>query len=154
MLGRYFGVLDNLFERAIVRRVAREVAAMDLNTFHGTENRHEVKLSTEDDSHFGPATWKLVHSFNSGAFVAFLEVLTGINRLIADPHLRGGGVHVIRRGGKLGVHADFNYYEHVKVYRRLKLLLYLNREWNEEWGGTWSCGTGTRHAAAGALHRS
>lgn len=128
-------VLDDLFERDIVRRVAREVREMDVSAFHGTDNRHEVKLSTEDDAQLGPATWKLVHALNSGAFVAFLEVLTGINGLIADPHLRGGGVHVVRRGGKLGVHADFNYYERLKVYRRLNLLLYLNRGWNEEWGG-------------------
>ena len=76
-----------------------------------------------------------MYSLNSGPFLAFLERLTGINGLIADPHLRGGGVHIIRRGGKLGIHADFNHHKRLKVFRRLNLLLYLNREWDEAWGG-------------------
>ena len=128
-------VIDNFFDRAIIRKVRREVNDMDRAVFRETADSHEIKQSTENDSHLGPFTWKLVQSLNSGAFVAFLEVLTGTKGLIADPHLRGGGVHEIRRGGKLGIHADFNYYKRLKLYRRLNLLLYLNRGWDEAWGG-------------------
>lgn len=128
-------VLDNLFDRAILRKVRREISGMDRTVFHKTDDRHEVKLSTEDDSQLGPVTWKLVQSLNSGAFLSFLEVLTSTPGLIADPHLRGGGVHEIERGGKLGIHADFNFYKRLKVYRRLNLLLYLNHGWDEAWGG-------------------
>ena len=67
--------------------------------------------------------------------MAFLEKLTGIAGLIPDPHLRGGGLHEIRRGGSLGVHADFNFYKRLNLFRRLNLLLYLNENWSEEWGG-------------------
>ena len=128
-------VLDNFFDRAIIRKVRREVSNMDRSLFHETADSHEIKQSAENASHLGPITWKLIQSLNSGAFVVFLEVLTGTKGLIADPHLRGGGVHEIRRGGKLGIHADFNYYKRLKLYRRLNLLLYLNRGWDEAWGG-------------------
>ncbi|SUZ52951.1 uncharacterized protein METZ01_LOCUS5805, partial [marine metagenome] len=128
-------VIDNFFDRAIIRKVRREVNDMDRAVFHETADSHEIKQSTENDSHLGPFTWKLVQSLNSGAFVAFLEVLTGTKGLIVDPHLRGGGVHEIRRGGKLGIHADFNYYKRLRLYRRLNLLLYLNHGWDEAWGG-------------------
>jgi Rps23 Pro-64 3,4-dihydroxylase Tpa1-like proline 4-hydroxylase len=67
--------------------------------------------------------------------MAFLEKLTGIAGLIPDPHLRGGGLHEIRQGGALGVHADFNFYKRLNLYRRLNLLIYLNANWAEEWGG-------------------
>ena len=128
-------VLDDLFGQAIVRMVAEEVAQMEMDALHKSDSEYEVKLSTDDAALFGPWTSKLLYSLNSGPFLAFLEWLTGIDGLIADPHLRGGGVHIIRRGGKLGIHADFNHHKRLKVFRRLNLLLYLNREWDEAWGG-------------------
>ena len=128
-------VLDELFGRVIVKMVAEEVSQMELNALHKSDSKFEVKLSTDDAALFGPCTAKLLYSLNSGPFLAFLEWLTGIDGLIADPHLSGGGVHIIRRGGKLGIHADFNHHKRLKVFRRLNLLLYLNREWDEAWGG-------------------
>ena len=128
-------VLDDLFGRAIVKMVAQEVSQMEMDALHKSDGKYEVKLSTDDAALFGPWTLKLLYSLNSGAFLAFLERLTGINGLIADPHLRGGGVHIIRRGGKLGIHADFNHHKRLKVFRRLNLLLYINRAWDEAWGG-------------------
>jgi hypothetical protein len=35
----------------------------------------------------------------------------------------------------LKIHSDFNEHPRLKLDRRLNLLLYLNREWQEEWGG-------------------
>ena len=41
----------------------------------------------------------------------------------------------IERGGLLGVHADFIFYKRMQVWRRLNVLIYLNTEWDEAWGG-------------------
>jgi len=71
----------------------------------------------------------------SAPVLQFLERLTGINGLMGDPSLLGGGVHKINRGGKLGVHADFNVHFRTQLHRRINLLLYLNKDWNAEWGG-------------------
>ena len=46
----------------------------------------------------------------------------------------GGGYHLIRPGGKLAVHADFNQSDD-GLYRRLNMLVYLNEGWTEEDGG-------------------
>ena len=51
------------------------------------------------------------------------------------PYLEGGGLHKIPRGGKLGVHVDFNEHQSMDVYRRINVLVYLNKDWLEEWGG-------------------
>jgi len=128
-------VIDNFADAGILRRVAGEVTAMDHSGWHRTASAHERKLSTEDETTFGPFTRRVFAALNSGAFLGFLEELTGINGLIADPHLRGGGLHEIERGGMLGVHADFNFYKRLGIWRRLNVLLYLNTEWNEAWGG-------------------
>jgi len=72
---------------------------------------------------------------NSRPMVEFLEVLTGIAGIIPDPYYVGGGLHQIKRGGYLEVHADFNRHSKLKLDRRLNVLLYLNQDWNDEYGG-------------------
>ncbi len=78
---------------------------------------------------------KLYWLLNSGYFLSFLERLTGIEGLIADPHLVGGGLHETQQDGFLFVHADYNKHPEFNLDRRLNLLLYLNPEWDESYGG-------------------
>jgi Rps23 Pro-64 3,4-dihydroxylase Tpa1-like proline 4-hydroxylase len=72
-----------------------------------------------------------------------LERLTGEKDLITVPGFPGGGVHSIQRGGFLGMHTDFTWNESSRVYRRLNLLLYLNRDWGD-WGGELCLGSSKR----------
>lgn len=78
---------------------------------------------------------QLYWELNSAPFIAFLEELTGIKNLIPDPHLAGGGTHETLRDGFLMVHADFNKHPHFQLDRRLNVLLYLNPDWEDAWGG-------------------
>lgn len=93
------------------------------------------KLGYSQEQHFSPTLRALVHELNSGPFLRYLEQLTGIDHLIPDPHLVGGGLHQYLPGAVLRVHADFNRLPGVNLDRRLNLLLYLNAEWRPEWGG-------------------
>ena len=78
----------------------------------------------------------LFQTFNSRAFIFFLEEMTGIKGLIPDPYFIGAGIHKTLTGGHLDIHADFNLHPHMKVERRLNVLIYLNPEWKEEYGGS------------------
>ena len=95
----------------------------------------ERKLATKDDADMGRATRHLLAQLNSSSFIEFLERLTGIDGLVPDPHFVGGGLHQIERGGHLKVHADFNRHPRTGLERRLNVLIYLNRDWREEYGG-------------------
>jgi Rps23 Pro-64 3,4-dihydroxylase Tpa1-like proline 4-hydroxylase len=128
-------VFDDFLDAELLRAVLAEFDAMDRSSWHYTQRATERKYSTEDFQHFGPNTRSVFTQLNAAVFLAFLENLTGITGLIPDPHLRGGGLHEIRRGGALGVHADFNFYSRLNLYRRLNLLIYLNENWQEDWGG-------------------
>jgi Rps23 Pro-64 3,4-dihydroxylase Tpa1-like proline 4-hydroxylase len=61
--------------------------------------------------------------------------LTGIDGVIPDPYYVGGGLHQIKPGGNLEVHVDFNRHSKFKLDRRINLLIYLNKNWKEEYGG-------------------
>ncbi len=82
-----------------------------------------------------PFIFSVLHAFNSYPMIHFLETLTGIDGLIPDPHYHGGGLHQILPGGILKVHADFNYLEKLKLYRKINVLLYLNQNWRDDYGG-------------------
>jgi len=73
--------------------------------------------------------------FNSAPMLQFLEGLTGIQGLMGDPYYSGGGFHEISRGGKLGIHADFRINRQLHLNRRVNLLVYLNENWQDEYGG-------------------
>ncbi|MBS1624221.1 MAG: 2OG-Fe(II) oxygenase [Bacteroidetes bacterium] len=76
-----------------------------------------------------------MHFLNSQPFLDFLTELTGIENLLPDPSLAGGGYHEIKPGGFLKIHSDFNKHPVYKLDRRLNVLIYLNKDWKEEYGG-------------------
>lgn len=81
-------------------------------------------------------TKNLFYALNSRPFLQFLEQMTGIPRLIPDPYFMGAGIHKTLNGGHLDIHADFNLHKQMNVERRLNVLIYLNKDWREEYGGS------------------
>jgi hypothetical protein len=82
-----------------------------------------------------PVIHHVLFALNSSPMVRFLEELTGIDGLTPDPHFVGGGLHQILPGGRLAIHSDFNIHPSSRLYRRLNVLLYLNKDWRPEYGG-------------------
>ncbi len=72
---------------------------------------------------------------NCGPFTLMLQELTGIEALVADNLLQGGGVHMVERGGLLRVHADYRLHPNLYLNREVNLLLYMNKDWQEDYGG-------------------
>ena len=128
-------VIDDFFDPALVDEVLEEFPKPGDIKWQKFDNAQEIKLSSSAESSFGPTTRLFLYHLNSATFLGFLSKVTGIPNLIADPCFSGGGLHQIPRGGKLGVHADFNKHPDFGLDRRLNLILYLNKEWREEYGG-------------------
>jgi Rps23 Pro-64 3,4-dihydroxylase Tpa1-like proline 4-hydroxylase len=128
-------VLDNFLPEAALNQVLGEFPKVDAIDWQSFDKGPEKKLASKSDLQLGAATRLLLYEFNSAAFLAFLEKLTGIDNLIPDPHFMGGGLHQIQPGGFLKMHVDFNKHGRFNLDRRLNLLLYLNKNWHEEYGG-------------------
>lgn len=99
------------------------------------DNEFEKKRATDKMSVMGTSVSALMMFFNSQIFVDWIEKLTGINGIIVDPHFRGGGIHAIEPQGMLSVHKDFNIHEKLQVFRRINMIIYLNKNWSTFWGG-------------------
>ena len=93
------------------------------------------KLCANDLSAMPQPFQQILVEMNSRPFLVFLEELTGIEGLIPDPYLEGGGLHSSGPGGVLQPHTDFHFYERLNVFRRVNALLYLNPDWRDEDGG-------------------
>jgi Rps23 Pro-64 3,4-dihydroxylase Tpa1-like proline 4-hydroxylase len=129
-------VMDGLFPQQTLDEVLKEFPEpSDRSDWIRLYDETSAKLAMPHDWTMGPSTRHLLNQLNSAAFVSFLEHLSGIEGLIPDPHYAGGGLHQMERGGYLKVHADFNRHGRLYLDRRLNVLLYLNRDWEDEWGG-------------------
>ncbi len=97
---------------------------------------NERKFALTDVSRMLPATQALFDALQSERFVGVMERLTGIEQLLSDPDLDGAGLHRSTRGGFLNMHVDFlSHTKNRHWSRQVNLLLYLNPEWQESWGG-------------------
>lgn len=99
-------------------------------------DRDQERYKTSFNPDFLPDQLRsFFYSLNSRPFVQFLENLTGVEGLIPDPFFTGGGFHETTQGGHLSVHADFNIHRKLRLERRLNVLIYLNKDWEESYGG-------------------
>src|SRR6476659_8385974 len=129
-------VIDGLFDDADLERVLREFPSPDQMRWTRFDNDREKKLGFyHESSVISDAVRRFLDAMNGFEMLLFLEQLNGISGLIPDPYFGGGGLHQIEPGGFLKVHADFNVHPKLKLDRRLNMLIYLNRDWKEEYGG-------------------
>ena len=130
-------VLDGLFEDAALDAVLREFPSPDaMRSWLNFNSPREKKLGFwHERSAVSDTIRRFLDAMNGFEMTLFLEQLTGIEGLIPDPYFAGGGLHQIEPGGYLKIHSDFNFHPKLKVDRRLNMLIYLNRDWREEWGG-------------------
>jgi Rps23 Pro-64 3,4-dihydroxylase Tpa1-like proline 4-hydroxylase len=77
----------------------------------------------------------VVLELQSPGFLEFLETVSGVEQIIPDPYLTGGGLHLSGPDGVLEPHSDFHLYPRLTLYRQINVLLYLNPEWHDDWGG-------------------
>jgi hypothetical protein len=128
-------VLDNLFPVEILEQALADFPRPDDIPWRRFDNPTEKKLGYWHESELRPNLQLFLYEMNSAPMVKFLQDLTGIEGLIPDPWYGGAGPHQIERGGFLKVHVDFNLHPLMKLDRRLNMLIYLNKDWKEEYGG-------------------
>jgi len=129
--------IDDFFNPEFLQKIVDEFPDLDkLKEKIYYSNPNEDKYASKGELAFGENTKHLVHFLNSQPFLEFLQELTGIKEtLIPDPYFEGGGFHEIKPNGYLKLHVDFHKHKMTGLNRRLNLLVYLNKDWEESYGG-------------------
>ena len=129
--------LNDFFNQKFLEKVLKEFP--DLENLEKTNkyiNNNEIKYANNQYDLF-PETIKVFLDFlNSPPFLKFIQNITSIKEnLVADKELNGGGLHEIKKGGVLKIHTDFNRHPTLDLDRRVNVLIYLNKNWKDEYGG-------------------
>lgn len=93
------------------------------------------KRTCDDISKIPEPLSTLIRECSEPKFLQVLQAMTGVDQLLPDPYLGGGGLHCSGGGGVLAPHTDFHYYKRLGLYRMFNLLIYLNEDWKPEDGG-------------------
>ena len=128
-------VIDEFLARGFCRKLQKEFPEFDPGQARNELGEIGRKAAYSNLAGLGPAYAELDGVLRSPEFLALIGRLTGINSLLYDPEYAGGGVHLNLNGQELDQHVDFNYHPSTGMHRRLNLLLYLNEDWQETWGG-------------------
>jgi len=132
-----FIIIEDFFSNEFLNEVLNQFPNLsEQKKTTNYDNKNEVKFANNQYKNFPSNIKKLFDFLNSDFFLNFLQDITNIKeKLIPDFELNGGGLHEIKRGGLLKIHSDFNKHPNLDLDRRLNVLIYLNKDWKEEYGG-------------------
>lgn len=129
-------VLDNFLNPEILEEALKEFPGLDPQNWINYQHYNENKYGKNKIESFPETIKTIFGELNSERFVRFISTLSGISNLQVDWTLEGGGLHQSKRGGYLNMHADFTAHPHnLKWQRRINLLVYLNKDWQESYKG-------------------
>ena len=129
-------VIDDFFEPEEAELMLADFPAFEPRNAMNEMGEVGAKAVYEKIEEISPFYQRLAAHVRSEEFLNTLSALTGVENLLSDETLFGGGTHENLEGQELDPHVDFNYDERTWLHRRLNLLLYLNKEWDDAWGGS------------------
>ena len=129
-------VIDDFFKHDFANKLADEFPTFDSDIWHGYNNAIEVKKVCNNWNVFPENTYSMFSYFNSQEWLNYLSnvLLDGMG-LYSDSGLNGGGWHIHKKGGKLNTHLDYSLHPKLGLQRKLNIIIYMNPNWKEEWGG-------------------
>ncbi len=128
-------VCDEFFLTNIAHALEQDFPPYDDPIWYEYDNAIENKKVANIWKFFPPLTYRIYTILTSPDFLRLLSELTGIVPLHADPGLNSGGWNILKTGGKLNPHLDFNIHPKLGLQRKLNLVVFLTPKWRPEWGG-------------------
>jgi len=129
-------VIDGFFADESCARLLAEFPPFERGNARNEAGELGGKSTVEKIRELGPAYAELDDLIRTRGFLDLIGRITGIPQLLYDPYYFGGGTHENREGQDLDAHVDFNRHPVERWHRRLNLIVYLNPEWEDAWGGS------------------
>jgi Rps23 Pro-64 3,4-dihydroxylase Tpa1-like proline 4-hydroxylase len=134
------------FEHIVIDDFLNETYADELynlfpekfDNWHVYDNPIEVKYTYDNVNDFNDVNNEMKNYFYylaSDEMIGIFRKLTGMHDLTYDEYLHGAGLHCHPRYGRLNIHLDYEKHPISGKERRLNIILFLTKNWREEWGG-------------------
>ena len=128
-----FVIIDNVLPDSLARQVFEAFPAVAqmrlLSTFR--EKKYTSKAMDKIDPLIGAATF----AFQTPEVLRQVALITGLQDMVADPHLYAGGISTMLQSHFLQPHIDNSHDSVQQFYRVLNLLYYVTPNWRSENGG-------------------
>ena len=108
---------------------------IDSGKWYKYYNPLEIKYANDDIKNMPRCIKKLFYLLSTKEITEQFASISSINDLEHDSYLHGAGVHVHPRNGKLNIHLDYEKHPYINKERRLNMILYMSKDWKEEWNG-------------------
>ena len=122
-------------EAAIAAFPPASASIWDLHDWTIQGHRVSLKKGCNEELEVPVPIRRIMRELDCSLFLRFLSKATGVPLLIPDPTWLGNNLILIEPGGFLNAHADFSNHFQNGLDHRLNLLLYLNPDWQDAWGG-------------------
>jgi len=126
--------IENMLPAEVAKEMAAELDNIPLEECKKFTRKGSC-MYEHNDLDNTPIADEVVHALHSKTFLHWLQQVTDTVDLIPDPHLVGAGYMKSFNGDSLQVHTDFNWNENLRLHRMVNIVIYLNEDWNSEWGG-------------------
>lgn len=129
-------VIDGFFTPDYAASLLAQFPAFERGNARNEAGELGNKSTVERIRSLGEPWARLDDLVKSKPFLDLVGHITGIDGLLYDPWYFGGGTHESRNGQDLDAHVDFNRHPVEGWHRRLNLIVYLNHDWDDQWGGS------------------
>ena len=128
-------VIDDLFAPELIERLESKFPQGNNRDWLMWDTEHELKTTSRGINDLSTFTQMFCLWLNSRDVIAAIESIVGVDNLVGDPLFHGAGLHEMHRHGWLEMHADYTRHFSLPLVRRFNMLVYLNQDWDESWGG-------------------
>ncbi|MEO6870488.1 MAG: 2OG-Fe(II) oxygenase [Ginsengibacter sp.] len=127
-------VIDNFLDSTLALSLSHNFPAMEnMDVFYKGLNERKGEHSNFDS--LTPDFTLLKEKLNSPKLIRQIEEITGIKDLFTLDDRYGRGLHQGGNNSFLDTHIDYNLHPILKKQRQLNLIIFLNENWEKEWGG-------------------
>ena len=107
----------------------------DYSKWYKYDNPIEVKYAYDNINEISNPLKNFFYHLSTPAVIEKMSKLTQISNLEYDEYLHGAGLHVHPTNGRLNMHLDYEKHPITEKERRLNVILYLSKDWQDEWNG-------------------
>ena len=140
---KYNFINDKPFEHIIIPNFLNESYAESIfnkiptnyDNWHIYNNPIEVKYAYDDINNLDPTIKNIFYLLSTQVMINKICELTNISTLEYDEFLHGAGLHIHPKYGRLNMHLDYEKHPITGKYRRINIILYMSKDWDQSWNG-------------------